>query len=129
MFGKIPGISALSPVLGVASGIIGTINGQIVDSPDPPDPQFAANQANISSFLGNYVKQTRQNLKTAYASIFENGANVTTLLHGGSLVNRTALNLDCNSCIAESQGWMELYLALMINYMWWTQDVFITFMP
>ncbi|MCJ1271913.1 hypothetical protein MMC22_011818 [Lobaria immixta] len=102
----------------------------IVDSPDPPDPQFAANQANISSFLGNYVRQTRQSLETAYANIFDNGANVTTLLQGRSLVNRTALNLDCSNCIAESQGWMELYLTLkMINYMWWTQGVFVTFMP
>ncbi len=137
VFGAISGLLALvgfgpaSGAFGAVAGTLGAINGQInKPGAQTPDPQFADNSADLASTLGVYVGGVRTHVENAYTGIFTDGTNITSLLSHGSFVNRTDLNLDCNKCLPASQRWMEQYLALkMINYIWWTQNVFITFMP
>ena len=95
-----------------------------------PDPQYATNQANTSQFLGDYVGSVRTAIEQSYTQIFDNGTNITQLVQGGQLVNRTTLNIDCDTCVPKQEGWMEQFLSLkMINQVWWQQNAFITFMP
>ena len=132
LFGLVPVLGTASAALGAISGTIGVVNTEMNMhvAPTAPDHQFADNAAELSSTLGIYTGALRTHLENTYTGIFSNGSNVTSLLSHGNFVNRTVLNLDCNECLPSSQRWIEQYLALkMINYIWWTQNVFITFMP
>ncbi len=131
LFGLVPVLAQVSAVAGAVSGTLSVVNTEInQNAPAAPDSQFADNAADLASTLGIYTGGLRTHLENAYTGIFTNGTNITSLLSHGNFVNRTVLNLDCNDCLPASQNWMEQYLALkMINYMWWTQNVFITFMP
>ena len=138
ILGALSGLFGIVPVLGTASAVIGAVSGTLSvvnteinqNAPAAPDHQFADNAADLASTLGIYTGGLRTHLENTYTGVFSNGSNITTLLSGGNFVNRTLLNLDCNECLPASQRWMEQYLALkMINYIWWTQNVFITFMP
>ena len=72
----------------------------------------------------------RTQLEGIHTSLFNRGDNITRLLHGGTYVDRTVLNIDCNDCIPKAQAWLEQMLTLkMINYMWYEQNVFVTYMP
>ena len=92
--------------------------------------QYMANSANLQSALGDYLKDACGGLENAYKETLGTGTNVNTLLSGGQFVNRTALALDQVETLNTSTRWMDQYLELkMINYMLFTQNVFITFMP
>ena len=129
--GLLPGVgSTLGATLGAASGLAGTINSQIASSPPPPDPQFAQSDADLGVVFGNYTRLMRTQMQDIHTSIFFRGDNVSTLLHGGTYVDRTVLNIDCDDCIPKAQAWLEQLLTLkMINYMWIKQNVFVTYMP
>ena len=72
----------------------------------------------------------RTQLQNIHTSIFSRGDNVSTLLQGGTYVDRTVLNVDCDDCIPKAQAWLEQLLTLkMINYMWIKQNIFVTYMP
>ena len=130
--GLVPGIGGIaSPAIGAISGALSVSNTEVnANKPAAPDSQYADNAADLASTLGIYVGGLRTHLENIYTGILANGTNITSLLSHGNFVNRTALNLDCNECLPASQRWIEQYLSLkMINYIWWTQNVFITFMP
>ena len=121
---------AIGATLGAASGLAGIINSQKASAPAPPDPQFAKSDADLGVVFGNYTHLMRTQLQNIHTSIFSRGENVSTLLQGGTYVDRTVLNVDCDDCIPKAQAWLEQLLTLkMINYMWIKQNVFVTYMP
>ncbi len=129
--GLIPGEGPmLGATLGAASGLAGIINSQKTSASPPPDPQFAQSDVDLGVVFGNYTNSMRTQLQVIHTSIFNRGDNITTLLHGGTYVDRTMLNIDCDGCIPKAQAWLEQMLTLkMINYMWIKQNVFVTYMP
>ena len=132
LFGLVPVLGTASAVIGAVSGTIGVVNTEMLMNPSPaaPDSQFADHAADLASTLGIYISGLRTHLENTHTGIFSNGINIATLLSNRNSVNRALLNLDCNECLPSSERWMERYLSLkIIKYEWWTQNVFITFMP
>jgi hypothetical protein len=130
--GLIPGVGQAGSILGLASGILGMVNTATSAKTTTafPDSQYAANQANVSQYLGDYVQSVRHSMEDTYNTIFNDGVNITQLLQGGQAVNRTSLQLDCGDCESKQESWMEQYLSLKtVNNLWWSQNAFITFMP
>ena len=131
LFGLIPPLAPFSPALGATAGFIGAANAQLNTKDPGPDPkQYAINNGNLSSFLGDYITSSRYDLVDNYNSTLQTGTNLVDLLSGGKFLDRSALQLDDPDRLKASQLWMNQFLELkMINYMWYTQNVFITFMP
>lgn len=130
--GLIPGGKTVSTALSATGAIIGIVNAKKADdhAPIPPDPQFAKSDGDLGVVFGNYTNGMRTQLQNIHTSIFTGGNGLLDLLRGGTFIDRSALNVDCDGCIPKAQAWLEQMMTLkMINYMWLRQNVFVTYMP
>jgi hypothetical protein len=127
----IPGANPIWSVsFATAAGAIGVANSQTRHQDPSPDPQFAQSAADLGVVFGNYTNQMRTQLQDTHTNLFHDGVGIKELIRGGTYVDRTDLNIDCNDCIPKAQAWLEQLLVLkMIDYMWKWENVFVTFMP
>ena len=131
ILGLVPQLKVFSAAAGVQSGILGAVNaGLNRTTPSTSARQYAFNAANLSATLGDYVTTSRTGLENLYHDTLDTGTKIVDLLSGGQFLNRTALQLDEVQRLQASQRWLDQFMDLkMINYMWYAQNVFITFMP
>ena len=96
--------------------------------PPPPPSQFA-DLAQLSSNVQSTIIALQSTIELWQWATLSNGTNVPEIFAGGGFVNRSVVEFGTGQT-SQAAAWLEQYLTVkLINYAWWTQNVFIAFMP
>ena len=96
--------------------------------PPPPPSQFA-DAASLTSNVHDTVVALQSTIEQWQWSTLSNGTNFLALFEGGSFIDRSLVEFTTTQTSAAA-AWLDAYMTVkLINYAWWTQNVFIAFMP
>lgn len=92
------------------------------------DTKFT-NLANTETNLNIFLGQLQRTVEQWQSSILHDATNITQLFNNGSMVNQSSLEFNSDQT-SQAAGWLERYMTMrMINNAWWSQNVFIAYMP
>ena len=115
---------------GLASGATGMAD--LFDhDPSKAAPKDAnwANAADLKNNLNDLLATLQYDIRMWHQTTLSNGANITELFKNGAMVDQQQIEFTSEKTAAAA-AWLEQYvLTKLINRAWFSQNVYIMFMP
>ena len=95
----------------------------------PPPPSQFQDASQLSSNLAAVLTSLQASIVSWQNNVLNVGNNFTSMAAGGAYVSRDSIEMS-TSQVSAAQSWLQQYLTIkLINFAWWSQGVYIAFMP